>query len=65
MEKEKRDTVMSVYKKVMECARDFRESSKSEGLEKKERDILELRANELYWVGGLLENTEEVNPVKK
>ena len=47
--------VIEVYNKVMKRAQELRKSS-----EERHQDM----AQELYWVAGLLENTEEVNPTK-
>lgn len=50
-------TVLEVYREVMKSAQYMRESSTSE--------VGQAVAQNLYWVAGLLEQTEEVNPQKK
>ena len=50
-------TVLEVYQEVMKSAQYMRENSTGE--------IGQAVAQNLYWVAGLLEQTEEVNPTHK
>ena len=49
---------MEVYQKVIKEAQSIRETNT-------EDEDLVGRANGLYWVAALLEDTEEINPKKK